>query len=99
MEQKIIDTKYHSISSTTSSITHQKNFDLLLILEFSTYRGRGSPLQKKLNRFISLKNDRRREASLLLNQYYIKGKNRRRRGSERGVILSSFLFLGLLDGP
>ena len=38
MEHKIVDTKYHSIVSATSSTSHQIFFDLLLIFQFHTYR-------------------------------------------------------------
>ena len=37
MEKTIIDTKYHSIVSATSSTSHQKLADLLLIFHSSTY--------------------------------------------------------------
>ena len=38
MEHKIIDTKYHSIDSTTWSNSHQKLADLSLIFSIHTYR-------------------------------------------------------------
>ena len=44
-------------------------------------------------------NDKWQEASLSFNQDYIRMRNGKERGSGRGIILSSFPSLDLLDEP